>query len=64
MIIITPPKVTLQCGARNALVAVSEATNCRHVATFTSPLVCGDHTVMAVYPRWEGGYPSWLGWGA
>ena len=44
-------QVLLRCGGHNALLSVSEPRQCRYRATFASPLLCGDDTVMAVYPR-------------
>lgn len=44
-------QVLLHCGPRNELTAVTEPDRCRYLAHFSTPLVCGDDTVMAVYPR-------------
>ncbi|XP_018018050.1 N-acetylglucosamine-1-phosphotransferase subunit gamma-like [Hyalella azteca] len=44
-------KVELQCGAHPHIASVEEPSKCFYVAVVVTPLVCGDDSVMAVYPR-------------
>ncbi|KAF2354380.1 Mannose-6-phosphate receptor binding domain [Trinorchestia longiramus] len=60
-------RVELRCGPRSQITSVEEPRKCYYTAVLVTPYVCGDDSVMAVYPRlsslhrrrWDQVYTDW-----